>query len=181
MNQDKYFIAGDVVDDALTASNMYAYCNNNPVMLVDPTGMAPKSATPLDWIFFVLGVGWIIEFFAGAGMQLPELFVTVSDMFSNFFQIVTDRDFTPFEANLYLWGSIQKWVNGIETGLNLDSIAGSGLIGLAAGGIAGAILFLFTAPVITVPLFLYAVAELAIKGAITGAVGDLLRQLFKFT
>ena len=31
------FIAGD---DALNAANMYAYCNGNPVMYSDPSGMA---------------------------------------------------------------------------------------------------------------------------------------------
>ena len=40
LNADCLFIAGDDVDDALSASNMYAYCNNNPVMFVDPSGTA---------------------------------------------------------------------------------------------------------------------------------------------
>jgi len=35
INADVYFIAGD---DVLNAANMYAYCNGNPVMLVDPNG-----------------------------------------------------------------------------------------------------------------------------------------------
>ena len=35
INADALFIAGD----ALTGSNMYAYCDGNPVMLVDPSGM----------------------------------------------------------------------------------------------------------------------------------------------
>jgi len=36
INADALFIAGD----ALTGANMYAYCDGNPVMYVDPTGMA---------------------------------------------------------------------------------------------------------------------------------------------
>ncbi|MCL2300498.1 MAG: RHS repeat-associated core domain-containing protein [Firmicutes bacterium] len=36
VNADALFIAGA---DALNGSNMYAYCNNNPVMYADPSGM----------------------------------------------------------------------------------------------------------------------------------------------
>ena len=39
LNADGLLIAGD----PLTAANMYAYCNGNPVMLVDPSGMASFS------------------------------------------------------------------------------------------------------------------------------------------
>ena len=40
--QVKRFISADclfVAGDAITGANMYAYCDNNPVMRVDPTGM----------------------------------------------------------------------------------------------------------------------------------------------
>ena len=37
INADTLFIAGR---DVINGSNMYAYCNGNPVMLVDPSGMA---------------------------------------------------------------------------------------------------------------------------------------------
>jgi len=37
INADSLFIAGE---DVINGSNMYAYCNGNPVMGVDPTGMA---------------------------------------------------------------------------------------------------------------------------------------------
>jgi len=36
INVDALFVAGD----SLNAANMYAYCDNNPVMKVDPSGMA---------------------------------------------------------------------------------------------------------------------------------------------
>ena len=40
INADCMFIAGE---DALNAANMYTYCNNNPVMFVDPSGLAPTA------------------------------------------------------------------------------------------------------------------------------------------
>jgi len=39
INADTLFIAGR---DVINGSNMYAYCNGNPVMLVDPSGMAAQ-------------------------------------------------------------------------------------------------------------------------------------------
>ncbi len=42
LNADSLFIAGD---DVISGSNMYAYCNGNPVMYVDPSGMGV-----VDWI-----------------------------------------------------------------------------------------------------------------------------------
>ena len=38
INADTFFIAGDCNLSALTASNMFAYANGNPVMMVDPDG-----------------------------------------------------------------------------------------------------------------------------------------------
>jgi RHS repeat-associated protein len=42
INADSMFIAGD---DAINASNMYAYCNGNPVMYSDPSGKLIIAAT----------------------------------------------------------------------------------------------------------------------------------------
>ena len=38
INADSYVSTGQ----GLTGYNMYAYCNNNPVMNVDPSGSLPK-------------------------------------------------------------------------------------------------------------------------------------------
>jgi RHS repeat-associated protein len=43
LNSDALFIAGN---DSISGSNMYAYCNGNPVMYSDPSGMGPIT----DWI-----------------------------------------------------------------------------------------------------------------------------------
>jgi hypothetical protein len=54
------FIAGD---DELNAANMYAYCNGNPVMYCDPTGMVSDMAMFGEALniallaFFVYGLG----------------------------------------------------------------------------------------------------------------------------
>jgi len=47
LNADSLFVAGDY----LTASNMYAYCDGNPVMKVDPDGM---NALEIIWYNFKL-------------------------------------------------------------------------------------------------------------------------------
>lgn len=54
INADVVFIAGD---DALNAANLYAYCNNNPVMLVDPNGMGGKDG----WEANKNGFFWFIS------------------------------------------------------------------------------------------------------------------------
>lgn len=48
ISPDCFFIAGD----AITGSNMYAYCNNNPVSYVDPSGMYSFSELIGDTIWF---------------------------------------------------------------------------------------------------------------------------------
>jgi RHS repeat-associated protein len=40
ISPDNLFIAGD----AITGSNMYAYCNDNPILYVDPTGTAAEES-----------------------------------------------------------------------------------------------------------------------------------------
>ena len=51
-NADALFIAGDTI----TGTNMYAYCNGNPVMYRDPTGMASTGFWPdgMDILISVL-------------------------------------------------------------------------------------------------------------------------------
>ena len=66
LNADSTFIAGD----ALTASNMYAYCDNNPVNLCDPSGMASwwvqQGLTTMNEIHNVV-VGTYVAYLGGQG------------------------------------------------------------------------------------------------------------------
>ena len=60
MNADCLFVAGD---DLLCATNLYAYCNGNPVMLVDPTGQ-------FGWkMHFELTRDWAEAMFKEAGFD----------------------------------------------------------------------------------------------------------------
>ena len=59
LNADSLFIAGDL----LTATNMYAYCDGNPVMYVDPTGCFAKK------MHFDLTREWAFAMFKEAGFS----------------------------------------------------------------------------------------------------------------
>jgi len=52
INADCMFVAGD---DLLCATNLYAYCNGNPVMYCDPSGMAVVEAVKEHWKAFWQG------------------------------------------------------------------------------------------------------------------------------
>jgi RHS repeat-associated protein len=60
INSDCMFIAGD----ALTGSNMYGYCDGNPVMQCDPWGMAPDFGAYLDDPeFFTTLIGFYFDLY----------------------------------------------------------------------------------------------------------------------
>ena len=63
LNADCLFIAGD----ALTAANMYAYCDGNPVTNVDPSGMFGKKIH-YDWT-----IEWAYDVFIDAGYTKNKL------------------------------------------------------------------------------------------------------------
>jgi len=52
INADVLFIAGCV----LTAANMFAYCNNNPVMFIDPSGMSAEFFAGLSRTIAAFGI-----------------------------------------------------------------------------------------------------------------------------
>ena len=66
INADCLFLAGD----AITGANMYAYCNGNPVMGIDPTGRAGEAVMPspstLDAWLWLLQAGIYLSPAAGA-------------------------------------------------------------------------------------------------------------------
>ena len=70
INMDTYFIAGN---DYIQGTNMYAYCYNNPIMYVDPTGYEVKNdashpAILVTWLFS----SWAIMYFE-LDMSLVEI------------------------------------------------------------------------------------------------------------
>lgn len=60
LNADALFVAGS---DAINGSNMYAYCNGNPVMLSDPSGMSPIGDFLGDLVDSAKGAveGWVSD------------------------------------------------------------------------------------------------------------------------
>jgi len=67
INADCLFIAGNPI----TGSNMYGYCNGNPVMLVDPDGMSSQSVSEF-WQLFgqVLSVALMVGVAAGKMIEV---------------------------------------------------------------------------------------------------------------
>jgi len=62
LNADCMIVAGNV----LTASNMYAYANGNPVMMVDKTGREADWIDAIDWgkvgFYAFVGIGIVVAF-----------------------------------------------------------------------------------------------------------------------
>jgi RHS repeat-associated protein len=128
INADCMFIAGD----ALTGSNMYAYCNNNPVMYCDPSGMAPFSINdPAEffkwlswlgqnflWTFGDDGVNFFLQVFNGDLLRdwrnnyggLVELYILTWDAFYSSF-----GNFTTFASNIV--SGLNETINRINVWL----------------------------------------------------------------
>ena len=69
INADVLFVAGENHDSALISSNMYAYCSNNPVMRIDPSGMYD-----LDLGLGAIAQGiWVLLFIALYNTILAEM------------------------------------------------------------------------------------------------------------
>ena len=89
INADTYFIANG---DALNGSNMYAYCRNNPVMRVDPSGMQdagvlnPPSSGPTDPFIFLYYLVKGIGALAAIGTTAYGLTKTANDII-NFLKV----------------------------------------------------------------------------------------------
>ena len=83
INADSTFVAGN----ALTASNMYAYCNGNPVMGSDPSGMAYEAtmtwASTMWWLTLVDGPIPVGDIIYGLGVAGIAIFDTISMVGTN--------------------------------------------------------------------------------------------------
>ena len=112
MNADSLFVAGDY----LTASNMYAYCNGNPVMFVDPSGM--ESEQQLFWRKFgevlaifadILQVGMVI-YQEDHGSNYKDGQRAIATIMYNMYHDTTHNDY----KNWKTWGRVLKDFNGIS-------------------------------------------------------------------
>jgi len=74
LNADSTFIAGD---DALNGSNMYAYCDGNPVMYADPSGMESINIFSLFLLAFELFFRTILNYRLGKLFQRNRAFGSV--------------------------------------------------------------------------------------------------------
>jgi len=89
INADVLFIAGCV----LTAANMFAYCNNNPVMFVDPDGMAAQAGARLiaQGIALAMYVALAVQVMVGLGAsvaQAGDVLIRMSEAAGNVTQFI---------------------------------------------------------------------------------------------
>ncbi|MCL2141181.1 MAG: hypothetical protein FWH42_05945, partial [Dehalococcoidia bacterium] len=71
-------------EDMVNGSNMYAYCNGNPVMYVDPSGRAVDIGSILNGFLnlLLIGLTWLAKAFSdfftsGAFLQAWEGFLKI--------------------------------------------------------------------------------------------------------
>ena len=154
------FIAGDV----LTGSNMYAYCNGNPVMYVDPTGMGAA-----DGLAKQIADAWAIAAFFGSAVELfkkifnpteNELYKFMHDLGNDIINSMTNFG-NDFDVLKYLRGTIDGLEKMLKTGVSwdgiLEALSGGGLLGAGGLLVAG----IFGAP-ITWPILAVTIGGAAI-------------------
>jgi len=162
LNADAYMLAGNV----LTAANMYAYCDGNPVNLVDPTGMDSTGIAKQLGQGIALGVlvGAVYHLLVSAvGLtndQAKTIIIGIADTFSTMEDLITGlaNFLQSIEENnkRSIWSEV--WGPG-ELGALFGAI--TSIIGVASGGI-------FAIPALVVA---------AIGGAVTGYYGELIIAL----
>jgi len=164
LNADCYFIAGN---DMLNGSNMYAYCNNNPVMYVDPTGKESLAQTLAKGIVF----GAIIQIIGDLFEKIwkGEAYLKFRSFLSDTLVLINNggMDFPQFvEDGVNVINSLVKIVSR-------DDLAKAGWIGAGIGTLLGG-LGIFLLPEITIA----AVLGLLGLGFLEGGLGGILFGLF---
>jgi len=195
INADALFVAGN----PLTGSNMYAYCDGNPVMLVDQTGMDPV------YMDFANSFGSILDWLRTAASMAADFYLYANSWdFSNlrliWDTIVTGINYLnntiynvligmfAFESNNATWGllfamgtvgDLAGYLNDLKNSSFLKTIiaGGIGLVGsiFGASGLGGVVKGLFTI-IASLPTKLVASG---IENAISGLV-DRARDILVF-
>ena len=159
LNADCLFITNG---DALSGSNMYAYCRNNPVMRIDPTGMADNPIVNAILFFtFIAPVYYMITQTVNSfSLSDSQVANGLSGFISTMVGLgATASDIVEFLGN---WaanlGLMERPEAGdAKEGFNWGAVVKAGLIagGIGVVGGVGAFLLLTTAP-ITIPALLIA-------------------------
>ncbi len=147
ISADALFVAGDPI----TGANMYAYCGNNPVMHVDPTGYAISDYGPMGQAIVILGL--LNYALKAITTKIPSIVANAISItltsFSEISEGLWSFDFTfKLKEKWYLieelhlsffMGTAEAWRNVLVDLVNRDSILsifGSAIIGGALGKLA---------------------------------------------
>jgi len=140
INADSTFVAGD---DALNASNMYAYCNGNPVMYADPSGMRARPI--LDAVKKVFpSTAPAVDALAGFLDKAEAGFDAFLGKATTFLETATEKLEKAVEVGQQLWTVVSPFV---ELAYHLNNFAlhvasltfnyGIPIVAMGAGIVAG--------------------------------------------
>ncbi|MCL2447144.1 MAG: hypothetical protein FWD06_10310 [Oscillospiraceae bacterium] len=141
INADTFFIAGEDGLSAITAANMFAYANGNPVMMIDPDGRSAVDGVNVDYEHpFLVALEIIVGFIVGVIIWIkaaPAAFtitvvvlisiLLVAALLPHVFQFFSDV--MAFLGNILTeWEEVGllDWLRSLGNGSNLFEVEGYG-------------------------------------------------------
>lgn len=135
LNMDKYFIAGDYIN----GMNMYAYCLNNPVMYVDPSGKSSEQiAIDVAVMFSYLAV--FAELIENGKIDKEAFFDFISRVTTQNTTLGGFNDALEIGYNIFVGKDWSEAISGIGTIVDVLDLLDIGLPSAVSGIASGVVL-----------------------------------------